>query len=101
MTMSKSVYLELDDLISFKEFVISMRKGSLQNQIRKQAMDHYGDFPDLGTITVCKFEIGPLEKVDGSNIKLNGRLDRQLLAVHFRVTVYFRSFGPSALIQSL
>ena len=61
--MSKSVYLELDDVISFKEFVISMRKGSLQNQIRKQAMDHYGDFPDLGTITVCKFEIG-LPKLD-------------------------------------
>ena len=54
--MSKSVYLELDDVISFKEFVISMRKGSLHNQIRKQAMDHYGDFPDLGTITVCKFD---------------------------------------------
>ena len=58
LTMSKSVYLELDDVISFKEFVISMRKGSLQNQIRKQAMDHYGDFPDLGTITVCKSDIG-------------------------------------------
>ena len=65
LTMSKSVYLELDDVISFKEFVISMRKGSLQNQIRKQAMDHYGDFPDLGTITVCKSDrvtqTGPLK----------------------------------------
>jgi len=57
LTMSKSVYLELDDVISFKEFVISMRKGSLQNQIRKQAMDHYGDFPDLGTITVSSVRL--------------------------------------------
>ena len=50
-----------------------MRKGSLQNQIRKQAMDHYGDFPDLGTITVCKFEIRPLKKVDGTTQE-SGRL---------------------------
>jgi len=57
LTMSKSVYLELDDVISFKEFVISMRKGSLQNQIRKQAMEHYGDFPDLGSITVASVRL--------------------------------------------
>lgn len=69
--MSKSVYLELDDVISFKEFVISMRKGSLHNQIRKQAMDHYGDFPDLGTITVCKSDCPGMSVIARVALKLN------------------------------
>ena len=71
LTMSKSVYLELDDVISFKEFVISMRKGSLHNQIRKQAMDHYGDFPDLGTITVCKSDCPGMSVIARVALKLN------------------------------
>jgi len=46
------VYLDLKGIISFKEFVSSLRKGSLRQQIEKLTTDRFHDISEIGPITI-------------------------------------------------
>ena len=45
-------YLDIDGVISFKEFVMSMRKGSLNKQISDLAKNEFPSLEQIGSLII-------------------------------------------------
>lgn len=45
-------YLDIDGVISFKEFVMSMRKGSLNKQISDLAKNEFSSLEQIGSLII-------------------------------------------------
>ena len=65
-------YLDIDGVISFKEFVMSMRKGSLNDQIVDLAENEFPTLAQMGSLIIGDWLIKAHNTVNYYNLQSNG-----------------------------